>query len=50
MDKCCNNCKYADRYCICVVCEDGKYVVCNKKGKHMLKTDLCDKYEKTEDK
>lgn len=49
MVKCCENCKHADRYCICVVCEENDTVVCNIKGKHTLKADVCEKFEQIDE-
>jgi len=42
MDRC-EKCKWHED-CICVVCEDGKTVVCELQHKHVLITDCCDRF------
>lgn len=45
MKKSCGNCGRSDKYCICVVCEDGNMVVCQYKGKHVKKEDCCEDWK-----
>ncbi len=45
MKKSCGNCGRSDKYCICVVCEDGNMVVCQYKGKHVEKEDCCEDWK-----
>jgi hypothetical protein len=43
----CEICKWHDD-CICVVCEEGGVVVCQKEHKHVDKNYYCERFEQQE--